>query len=53
MITGVLVSPDGRDLAIELDEGEGGLTLYDGTMGQLFEDLDAVPNDWVRWVPQR
>ena len=48
-ITGLFVSPDGKDVAIEYDGGEGGLVLVDGTLNEIFEDLDSVPNDWTRW----
>lgn len=47
MITGVFVSPDGRDVAIEY---EGGLLRFEVATGEPF-DLEGVPSDWRRWEP--
>jgi hypothetical protein len=45
MITGLFLSPDHTEVAVEVDGGDGGLVILDPYGGRA-RDVDEIPSDW-------
>jgi hypothetical protein len=50
VITALFISPDGTAVAIEYDEGDGGLVVVESGYNEV-ADIEVVPGDWKRVEP--
>lgn len=50
-ITGVFLSANKEQLAIELDGGDGGIYVLDANVDEVPQEVDGLEDNWARLGP--